>query len=546
MPIPILIVDDRPENLTALEALLADLDLGFELVRALSGQEALRATLKQDFALVLLDVQMPDMDGFETAELMRSNPKTQQIPIIFVTAGMKELSHQFKGYGAGAVDYLAKPIEPAFLRGKVKVFSELYQQRKALEELEQGQESLVQVRTAALLLEIQQHKRTEEALRQEHARALKAESQQRQLETELHHVQKMESVGHMAGAVAHDINNVLSAILSLNAFLKRRCADDPVLLTVVASLEDAALRGRDQLKGLTDFARTGLEHPSPLNLNELVRLELGFLSRNPQGRVEVQLELEDRLPLLLGEAPALGQVIMNLCVNAVEAMPDGGRLSFRTRSLADEQVELELEDSGTGMSADVRLRAMDPYFTTKPEAKAKGLGLSIVYGVVKAHGGTVRLDSEVGRGTRVQLRFPAMVRHAASPEGDALPGLHLSPKRILLVDDEEMVTFSASLILEDLGHKVDTATGGMDALVQLNSGLRPDLVILDNNMPFMRGEEALGKIRTMRPGLPIILASGTVDDALRASARDLSGVCILEKPFTMNGLAEALGSLFGA
>ena len=544
MPIPILIVDDRPENLTALEGLLADMDLDFDLVRALSGQEALRATLKQDFALVLLDVQMPDMDGFETAELMRANPRTQQIPIIFVTAGMKELSHQFKGYGAGAVDYLAKPLEPAFLRGKVKVFSQLYQQRKALEDLEQRQEALVQSRTGALLLEIQQHKRTEEALRQEHERALKAESQQRALETELHQVQKMESIGHLAGAVAHDINNVLSAILSLNAFLKRRCVEDPVLQTVVASLEDAAMRGRDLLQGLTAFARRALENPSPINLNELVRLELAFLSRTAQAKVEFQMELEDGLPLVLGDPPALGQVIMNLCTNALEAMPEGGRLSFRTRSLDDQQVELELEDTGTGMPAEVQLKAMDPYFTTKPEGKAKGLGLAIVYGVVRSHGGTVRLESEGGRGTRVTLRFPAMVRHEEAEDAGALPGLHLSPKRILLVDDEEMVTFSASLILEDLGHKVDTATGGLDALVQLNSGLHPDLVILDNNMPFMKGQEALGKIRALRPGLPVILASGSVDDSLRESARDLSEVRILEKPFTMNGLAEALGSLF--
>lgn len=148
-PISVLLVDDRQENLVAIEALLAD--MGLNLVKALSGNEALRLSLKQNFALVLLDVQMPDMDGFETAELMRANPKTRRLPIIFVTAGMKDISCQFKGYDAGAVDYLLKPLEPAILRSKVKVFKELFLQRRALEESEASLEALVDKRTAELV-----------------------------------------------------------------------------------------------------------------------------------------------------------------------------------------------------------------------------------------------------------------------------------------------------------------------------------------------------------------------------------------------------------
>ena len=142
----ILLVDDRPENLASLEGILEELDL--EMVRALSGNEALRLSLKHDFALVLLDVQMPGMDGFETAELMRSNPKTRHLPIIFVTAGMKELQYQFKGYDAGAVDYMTKPIEPVILRSKVTVFRDLYLQRRELEAHRQHLQTLVDQRTS--------------------------------------------------------------------------------------------------------------------------------------------------------------------------------------------------------------------------------------------------------------------------------------------------------------------------------------------------------------------------------------------------------------
>ncbi|ACM20204.1 response receiver sensor histidine kinase response regulator, PAS domain-containing [Geotalea daltonii FRC-32] len=162
-PVSILLVDDREENLTALEALLSD--MGLDMVKALSGNDALRLALKQDFALVLMDVQMPEMDGFETAELMRSNPKTRHLPIIFVTAGMKDMSYQFKGYDAGAVDYLLKPLEPAILRSKVRVFRALYTQRCALEERESTLEALVEERTAELVRTTENLQESEERYR---------------------------------------------------------------------------------------------------------------------------------------------------------------------------------------------------------------------------------------------------------------------------------------------------------------------------------------------------------------------------------------------
>lgn len=167
--IPLLLVDDRPENLIALEGLLED--MGLDIFKATSGDEALRLTLKHDFAIVLMDVRMPDMDGYETAELMRATPKTGRLPIIFVTAAMKDSEHQFKGYEAGAFDYLLKPIEPTILRSKVRVFCELYQQRLRLEMHEQQLETLVSERTAELRdtneqlrIELTERKRAEEAL----------------------------------------------------------------------------------------------------------------------------------------------------------------------------------------------------------------------------------------------------------------------------------------------------------------------------------------------------------------------------------------------
>jgi len=157
---PVLLVDDRPENLTSLEGLLDD--MGLDLFKATSGNEALSLSLKQDFAIVLMDVRMPDMDGYETAELMRSNPKTSRLPIIFVTAAMKDTEHQFKGYEAGAFDYLLKPIEPTILRSKVRVFCELHQQRLRIEQHELQLETLVKERTAELNTALDRMQESEE------------------------------------------------------------------------------------------------------------------------------------------------------------------------------------------------------------------------------------------------------------------------------------------------------------------------------------------------------------------------------------------------
>lgn len=167
--IPVLLVDDRPENLTAMEGLLED--MGLDIFKAASGNEALRLSLKNAFAIVLMDVRMPEMDGFETAELMRANPKTSSLPVIFVTAAMKDTEHQFKGYEAGAVDYLLKPVEPNILRSKVRVFCDLYQQRRRIEMHEQQLETLVKERTAELheaneqlQIELVERKRVQEEL----------------------------------------------------------------------------------------------------------------------------------------------------------------------------------------------------------------------------------------------------------------------------------------------------------------------------------------------------------------------------------------------
>jgi PAS domain S-box-containing protein len=639
-PVPILLVDDRPGNLTALEALLGD--LGLELTRALSGNEALRLTLKQEFALVLLDVQMPDMDGFETAELLRANPKTRHLPIIFVTAGMKDDHYRFKGYEAGAVDYLLKPIEPLALRSKVLMFSDLYQQRKDLELREALLESLVEQRTRALReseAALRQVSRAveqspaiilitdlegriqyvnpkftevtgytpEEALGQnprvlksgelapdlyadlwktitagqvwegnfhnrkkngdlfwEHATispirdengaitsfvAVKedttfrrqAEAERLQWEREIQHAQKLESLGSLAGGVAHDMNNVLAAVLGMASALKMKYATDPALCKSLDTILHASGRGRDLVKGLTDFSRKGVEEARSLDLNDLVQKEVDLLRRTTLEKIEFVLELAEDLPQILGEPSSLGNALMNVCVNALHAMPRGGVLRLNTSSRNGPWVELGIADTGGGMPPEVLARATDPFFTTKPFGQGTGLGLAIVHGTMKAHGGRLELKSTLGAGTTVLLRFPihegqpleSTQPYAAPTEGPA--------RHVLLVDDDDLILDGIPPMLRMLGHTVELASTAFEALARIESpGIPFDLVIMDHNMPGLTGAAALRQLRATRATLPLVLATGFVDADVTALLQDLPGILLLSKPYSAKELEKII------
>ncbi|MDP2875807.1 MAG: ATP-binding protein, partial [Holophaga sp.] len=265
-----------------------------------------------------------------------------------------------------------------------------------------------------------------------------------------------------------------------------------------------------------------------------------LLQRTTLQRVEVSLDLEPNLPSILGEPSALSSTIMNLCINALDAMPKGGRLRLATHHCED-RVELIVEDSGEGMSQDVQKRAMEPFYTTKPVGKGTGLGLSMAYGILKAHGGAIDIQSELGQGTRVRLSFP--VARAERAMGEP-PMVSIAPAlkalKVLLVDDDELIRSSVPAMLETLGHRAEVASGGLEALRRLESGLEVDLLILDMNMPGMSGLETLGRVRLIRPHLPILVATGFKETGLDEILAQHQGVSTLPKPYGMADLAARL------
>ena len=305
------------------------------------------------------------------------------------------------------------------------------------------------------------------------------------LERLLHRSQKMESLGSLAGGVAHDMNNVLGSILGLASMHQELQPAGTPAQQAFAMIAKACDRGGGLVRRLLDFARQDLEDLRVVNLNALIREEVQLLERTTLSRVHFAMDLAPDLQTLRGEPNSLVHAIMNLCINAIDAMPEGGCLGLRTRNGAPGWVELEVVDSGLGMPKEVLEQALDPFFTTKPHGKGTGLGLSIVYSTVKAHQGTLEMQSEPGTGTQVILRFPAFEADEAAARTDPEAGSGASCRclDVLVVDDDELMRSTLGSLTECLGHRATLAGSGEDALARLAQGCEPQVVILDLNMP---------------------------------------------------------------
>ena len=358
------------------------------------------------------------------------------------------------------------------------------------------------------------------------------------LEAQFQQAQKMESLGVLAGGVAHDMNNVLGAILALASSSLESQPEGSPLHHALDTISRAAIRGGTMVRGLLSFARQTPGEIKELDLNTVIREEVELLARTALAQVNLRMELEDGLRLIQGDASALSHALMNLCVNAVDAMGRAGTLTLRTRNAPGPWVELQVEDTGHGMARDVLAKALDPFYTTKPQGKGTGLGLSMVYSTVKAHQGEMELKSEVGRGTCVCMRFPAVEPAAPEPDpaGEVQAPDEARHLTILVVDDDEFIQMSTEVLLDLMGHVPTIVASGEEALRKLEEGYLPDVVILDMNMPGLGGEGTLPALRLMCPDLPVILATGRADQSALDLVASQPQVTLLPKPFTMEAL----------
>ncbi|MDE3033471.1 MAG: PAS domain S-box protein, partial [Acidobacteriota bacterium] len=372
-----------------------------------------------------------------------------------------------------------------------------------------------------------------------------AEEARRILEEQLQQSQKLEALGSLAGGVAHDMNNVLGAILSLASTLQVQAGVDDGMARSLETIVQACTRGRGVVKSLLYFARRDLAEEGPVDLNALAR-EMGqLLSYTTLKRVHLEVDLARDLPRIRGDAGALSHTLLNLCVNACDAMPQGGTLRLRTERTPGGGVRVRVQDTGEGMTPEVLARCQEPFFTTKPKGQGTGLGLSMAHSTLRAHGGALAMGSTPGQGTEAILEFPAeRVVAAVSPEApapDAPQGQ--ASLRILVVDDDNLIRESLLSVLDLLGHQATEAEGGAEALRRLEEGLAVDLVILDMNMPGMTGAQVLPRLLELRPGATVLLASGYSDEDIAHLVAQHPQVHSIQKPFSMKELDRKIREL---
>lgn len=355
--------------------------------------------------------------------------------------------------------------------------------------------------------------------------------------------QKLESLGTLVAGIAHNLNNVLVIALG-TASLRGASAVEPADRQAYQHIVKVCRRGRDIVKSLINFARPTPATQAPIELNAVIREVCALLESTARARVRVMRALTEAPLWINGNAGDIDQILVNLGINALDAMPDQGTLTFRTAIVGADQVEVAIEDDGTGMAPEVLARALEPFYTTKEVGQGIGLGLSVTYGVVKAHGGSIDLASRPGQGTTVKLRFP---RIPAPPQREAVPqpAAPLAFRKILLVDDEEDVRFLMTRMLRKAGaDQVATAASGAEALEQLLAGDLPDVLILDQNMPGMTGAQVMAEVRSRHPELPILISSGQPDiENWACFQKPRMGV--ISKPFTLGEIQAKLAQFAG-
>ncbi|MBI3417909.1 MAG: response regulator [Verrucomicrobia bacterium] len=623
-PSTILIVDDEPSGRELLEDLLAP--QGYRLAFASNGAEGLQKAVELTPDVILLDVMMPWMDGYEVCRKLRANPVLAEVPIILLTA-LDDRDSRIYGLEAGADEFLTKPIDRGELRTRVRTITRLnryrrlhlerskfdqivesapdgilivdtdttigltnpatYQMLRVAEPSLVGQKlvefvaashrqqfdemlrTVLADATRVLALELELIRHSGEKFSAEisaryfswddrpavqiHVRDV---TTRKELEAQFLRAQRLQSIGTLVGGIAHDLNNVLTPVLVASQLL-REGQTGAERNRLLATIERSAHRGAEIIRQILGFARgvEGAGH-KVLQVRHLVS-EMEKLVQDTFPR-SIQIKARSKLGLwpVRGDATQLHQVLMNLCLNARDAMPEGGLLKIEaenftvTEDLArahpdakmGHYVKLSVTDTGAGVPKEVLPKLFDPFFSTKEAGKGTGLGLTTATGIVKSHNGFVTVESEAGRGARFSVYLPADEQGEASvneladhplPQGQG--------ELILVVDDEPSIVEIIQATLERFGYRVLTAADGAEA-VALYAKHQPEisLVLTDAMMPFLDGPALVRALQKLNPNVRVMGMSGLMEVEKMEELFDATTLSFLVKPFNSAGLLKSL------
>jgi signal transduction histidine kinase len=530
--IDVLAVDDNERNLLALAAALEDLDVNVVGVR--SGTEALRRLLTSDFALIILDVAMPEMDGLETASLIRARERSRRVPIIFLTAFAGTSEEMLRGYSLGAVDYLMKPILPEVLRAKVEVFADLFRKSRQIE------------RQASLLREAQEkaHQRElENARRRWEREALEREA------AEMAEAARLKD--EFIALLSHELRNPLAAVVHALELLRRHA---PAAADTRAPLETAARQAAHLGRLVDDLLDVGRMTAGKIEL----RRQPVLLTRIVHGAAELahplleagghRLEVDVREPRLQVDADPtrLTQVLGNLVGNAARYSAPGGLVRVTAEREGDQAV-LRVADSGPGFSGALLEKAFDLFVRGDGAGDAArgglGVGLFLAKTLVELHGGTIVAANRPGAGAELTVRIPG-VRLAGEADAVAAPrpaATRAGPCRIVLVEDSADIRDSLRQLLEEEGHEVHVAADGPTGLETILR-VQPDCAVVDVGLPLLDGYGVARGVREAggapRPRLVALTGWGRAEDRARAEAAGFDAH--LAKPIAFEELLAVL------
>ncbi|MFC1555924.1 PAS domain S-box protein [candidate division KSB1 bacterium] len=386
----------------------------------------------------------------------------------------------------------------------------------------------------------------------------RAEEEKKRLEEQLIQSQKMESIGRLAGGIAHDFNNILTSVMGYAELLKMKFPEKSTHEGEAANIIlKGAERAADLTKQLLGFARGGKYNPVLLNINEIIKDTIKVSEKIFEKNISIGFDFEQNIHTIEADSNQLNQVLTNLIINAKDAMPDGGRLTFKSENVSvDDDTEVELSniangdyirlsvtDTGTGIPKNIREKIFEPFFTTKGKGLGTGLGLATVYGIVKNHNGYILVDSESGKSTTFTLYFPVSEKEIVVEKKE----IHIRKGQatILVVDDEEYVRSLAAAMLKEIGYTVFLADNGIKAVeIYREKSEEIDLVLLDMIMPIMGGKETNLALKEINPDVKVILSSGYSQDSKATEILNEGAIGFIQKPYRMeklsNAIAEAL------
>jgi signal transduction histidine kinase len=501
----ILLVDDDPQARALIEMALVDAHFERILEIAPTAAAGLTRIKADEHDVYLVDHRLPDGTGLELIH----EAKTLGVdkPFILLT-----------GYGSGALDEAA---------------------------LREGAADYVEKHLVAAHLE----RSIRYALRDWQAqRAL------RDREEQLRHSQKMEAIGRLAGGVAHDFNNLLTAIIGYTDLIGDRLDSEDRTARDVREIRKAADRAAALTRQLLTFSRKQFLNPTVLDLNDAVSGLVQMLPRVIGDHIQTHVRMSDGLRRITADASQIEQVLVNLVLNARDALPMGGNITIETANVvldhdrlvaegltvpAGEYVMLAIGDTGTGMDASTRARAFEPFFTTKPKGKGTGLGLATVYAIVDQSGGGISLDTAPGRGTTFRIYLPATSAPVDPPRPRVAPIVTDGTERVLLVEDNDAVRTLSAQTLRKHGYTVHEARNAEEAIEwAFKSPRKPELLITDVVMPGLSGPNLAARLLQHNPKLRVLYTSGYTDDTTAVHGAFWGGIPLLEKPFTPAQLAE--------